>query len=108
MTMRDQVARFLLQTISDKVEIFTGDKKQVPHWRAFSIRFADHRTLRVRLDEGVSYWRLSPSSKSGPKALYFDFDRVAAVQAKALQTLDVAVEGKPVPQPVFVGIKAEK
>lgn len=104
--MRDEVVRLVLQTLSKSVEILTGDKKQVPHWRAISVTFSDGRTLRVRLDEGVSYWRLSP--KGGAKALYFDFhDARAAAQSKAVQELDAWVEGKVAATPVFIGLKAK-
>ena len=60
------------------------------------------KVLALRLDQGVSYWRVSSWSKGGTKGTWFDLANPnAATQAKAVASMDVWVEGQVAPTQVF-------
>ena len=103
--MRDTVAGLVFQSFG-KVEIDTSDQ-HVQHARSLEVLFSTGEELAVRLDQGVSYWRCAAWSKSGAKSSWFDFaNPIATTQAKAIQAMDVWIEGQTLPTLVFA--KARK
>ena len=104
--MRDAVADLLLQPFG-QAKITTSDKLQ--HARSLNIVFSTGESLTLRLDQGVSYWRLSSWSKAGAKGTWFDFaNQNAATQAKAVREMEVWIEGQIAPTQVFAKLRKAK
>ena len=104
--MRDAVAELVFQSLG-KVKINSSGKLQ--HSRALELVFSTGEILGLRLDQGVSYWRVSSWSKGGTRGTWFDFaNQNAATQAKAVAEMDVWVEGQPAPTQVFAKVREAK
>jgi len=102
--MRDTVAGLVFEPFG-KVKINTSDRA-VQHARTLEIVFSTGEELAVRLDQGVSYWRAAAWSKAGTKSSWFDFaNPIATTQAKAVQVMDVWVEGQTLPTLVFAKVR---
>jgi hypothetical protein len=101
--MRDAVAELVFRPLG-KVKINSSQKLQ--HSRVLEIRFSIGLALGLRLDQGVSYWRVSSWKKSGANGIWFDFANLDAVaQAKAVVEMDVWVEGQTAPTQVFAKVR---
>jgi hypothetical protein len=104
--MRDAVVELVLQPFG-KAKINSSQKLQ--HSRVLELLFSTGEVLRVRLDQGVSYWRVSSWSKGGANGTWFNFANLnAAVQAKAIAEMEVWVEGQIAPTQVFVKVRNTK
>jgi hypothetical protein len=103
--MRDTVAKIVLQPYG-QVKI-DSSVIGVQHSRELAIRFDSGRSLGLRFDQGVSYWRFAPWSKGGQRASIFDFANPnASIQAKALGSLDIVIDGQGVPTQLFAKVRA--
>ena len=104
--MRDAVVELVLQPFG-KAKINSSQKLQ--HSRVLELLFSTGEVLGLRLDQGVSYWRVSSWSKGGASGTWFNFANLnAAVQAKAIAEMEVWVEGQIAPTQVFVKLRNER
>jgi DEAD/DEAH box helicase domain-containing protein len=104
--MRDAVAELALQSFGS-VKISNPDKLQ--HSRVLELSFSTGEVLALRLDQGLSYWRVSSWSKGGTKGTWYDFANPnTATQAKAVASMDVWVEGQVAPTQVFAKLRTAK
>lgn len=102
--MRDEVAKLVLVPLG-QVRVESAESG-VQHSRELIIRFASGRLLSLRLDQGVSYWRLAPRSQGGFRADIFDFaNPIASTQAQAVQFFNFIIEGQSVPTQVFAKVR---
>jgi DEAD/DEAH box helicase domain-containing protein len=76
---------------------------QIEHGRILDIELANGKRLTVRLDQGVGYWHVSPSTNR--RVGDFNFYNDPVQQASKLLGLTVNVEGQAMPTQVFVKIR---
>lgn len=76
------------------------------HSRALNVHFENGKVLTIRLDQGVSYWRLRPNSYRQSASPYFDFELPEAEQAKQILALkDIEIQGANMPTELFIKIR---
>jgi hypothetical protein len=101
--MRDEVATLVLQQLGNTKVRCT---EKMAHMRSLEAAFSTGESVTIRLDQGVSYWRVASWAKGGPRASWFDFDNPnVAVQAKAVQGMDVWIEGQLAPTQMFAKVR---
>jgi len=81
----------------------TPEKHQTSHGRLLVVEFDAGKTLLLRFDQGVSYWRLDRSAHRS--AGRFDFSSDTQSQADALAAMNIKIEGSPQPTQVFVSVR---
>jgi hypothetical protein len=71
-----------------------------------AIVFSNGTTLGVRLDQGVSYWRV-PSQSQSLKRLPFQFGFGLTIegQARHITEMNVPIEGGAMPTELFVKVR---
>jgi hypothetical protein len=104
LAMRDQT---LIETFRHQgigVSIQLAHSSETGHGRVMEIGFSSGKSLTLRLDQGVSYWR-SAHTNSRP-ACSFDF-RIAdaQVQGKRLAELAISIEGAMLPTQLFLKVR---
>jgi superfamily II DNA/RNA helicase len=76
------------------------------HSRALNVHFENNKTLTIRLDQGVSYWRLKNNPYRQSVSPYFDFELPEPEQAKQILALkDIEIQGAIMPTELFVKIR---
>ena len=102
--MRDAVATILLGSLGNgKIK---SDEKVVQHSRCLEVVFSVGGSMTLRLDQGVSYWRVASWAAVGSKSPWFDFTNPnATTQAKAIQALDLWIEGQSLPTQIFTKVR---
>lgn len=76
------------------------------HSRALIVHFENNKTLTIRLDQGVSYWRLKNNPYRQSISPYFDFELPEPEQAKQILALkDIEIQGASMPTELFIKIR---
>jgi Lhr-like helicase len=88
---RTTVIQQLFANLGIQVDIEFESLPDAPHGRLLDIEFASGKHLRIRLDQGVSYWRVARSSKYRERV--FDFSATAEQQTENLKRLNPPLEG---------------
>lgn len=97
---RDAVLRQTLEHCGFDVAVKSSGR--IEHARTLALRFGSGRTVRVRLDQGFSYWMAAEHSRK-----WFDFARSLDEQATALADCAGAVAApRDFPSHVFVSMVA--
>lgn len=78
-------------------DVVTLTKTAAAHARTLEVRFDDGQVLRLRFDQGLSYWRVTTSAQSRVAAPRFDFSASSAIQGERLATLAAHVAGQSYP-----------
>ncbi len=103
---RIEVVETLLGGIGAELDGQFNDDRRQAHARLFEVRFASGKKLRLRLDQGIAYWRVSRSAEYRSKT--FNFAEVdARRQALALLRADVPLAGDEHPTQIFIRIGDE-
>ena len=76
----------LLRGLSSHAVLHRGDKRNLPHGRTLTLRYADGTSVRIVLDQGVGFWR---PLQRGTR---FGFQLSAAGQAESLRTAKLQVQ----------------
>lgn len=116
-SVRDAVieASFRYLGIAAKLKVL--DKFVVQHGRVLDVGLSSGKHLIVRLDQGVSYWRvISPAHSSKKFSTWFEFGPTGRAgleptrieeQAKRVAEMAVVVEGGALPTEMFVKIRTK-
>ena len=104
MSVRDQVlaATFHYQGIDAVVQL--ADNASTGHGRLLEIKWSSGKTLTVRLDQGVSYWRSAHSNTRQDNDLNLNNETIES-QAKHLAELAIDIEGSMLPTQIFLKIR---
>ncbi|MFT0138558.1 DEAD/DEAH box helicase [Alcanivoracaceae bacterium MT1] len=100
---RDAVLEGLYDYMGMDISLDVGTNLEVGHSRVFELTFASGKKAAVRLDQGISYWRVAPSR--GRAAGYFDFNSSIAGQVEKLTQLSVSIVGADLPTELFVKVR---
>jgi hypothetical protein len=100
---RDAVLEGLYDYMGMDISVDVGTNFEVGHSRVFELTFASGKKVTVRLDQGVSYWRVAHSR--GHAVGYFDFKGSVAAQAEKLSQLSVNIVGADLPTELFVKVR---
>jgi len=100
--IRDRVLSSLLDRQGMTIDLQVAGKSQVQHGRILEIDFKDGKQLKLRLDQGVSYWRTVGTGPRGSQAVRFDFDLDQEEQARKLLVTTAEVEGGQHPTEIFI------
>ena len=105
--MRDAVAKTSLESVVPRVKWVVADKFGVQHGRSLIVLFSNGKQLSVRLDQGVTYWRVcSPTQNVRGFSTRFDFRNAnIEAQAKLITGMNVLVEGGSMPTEMFVKVR---
>src|SRR5262249_1418807 len=100
---RDAVAIEGFSSVSQRFNWRVADKFRVQHARSLVITFSGGKALSVRLDQGVTYWRVpSPVNTRQRASTRFDFQTLdVKAQANAVIGMDVSLEGGAMPTELF-------
>jgi len=103
--VRDAVARGAFEYLGMRTTVLVPNRFEVQHGRVLEVRFSDGKTLTVRLDQGVSYWRVPASSGARRFPVAFDFTRAEQEQVQAVVDMSIDVEGGALPTELFVKLR---
>lgn len=102
--VRDQVVQATFDYIGMGTLISAGDGGTTGHGRLLEVGFASGKKLTLRLDQGVSYWRSSPSNSR--QASYFDLNTGdPELQGAYLAKLELHIEGSQLPTQLFLKVR---
>lgn len=105
LSVRNAVARGAFEYLGMRTTVLVPNKFSVQHGRVLEARFSDGKTLTVRLDQGVSYWRVPALSGARQPPVAFDFTKSANAQIREVVEMRVAVEGGALPTELFVKLR---
>src|SRR6266850_4971331 len=105
--MRDAVATQSFRSASARVKWVVADKLGVQHGRSLVILFSSGKRLGLRLDQGVSYWRVPSQSQSAKRfSSRFEFAHsTIEAQANQVTEMNVPMEGGAMPTELFVKVR---
>lgn len=103
--LRDVVLSSLFYRQGFDVELQIAGKSQLQHGRILEIDFKDGKQLKLRFDQGVSYWRAVGGGPRGGQTIRFDFDLPPEEQARRLAETSADVEGGLHPTEIFVTVR---
>ena len=114
-SVRDAVVEASFRYLGIAAKLNVLDKFAVQHGRVLEIGFSSGQHLIVRLDQGVSYWRvMSPARSSKKFSIWFNFGPTGTAglepsriegQAKRVAEMAVVIEGGALPTEMFVKIR---
>ncbi|MDP1765569.1 MAG: DEAD/DEAH box helicase [Methylotenera sp.] len=100
---RNQVLEEMFNAVGVKAAVQATNQ----HSRALTVHFQNQKTITIRLDQGVSYWRIQNRNQYGrTENNYFDFDLDVKDQAKNILKLkDIVVQGSNAPTEIFLKLR---
>lgn len=99
--MRDDVLKTVFQNVGLDAQAQLLEPHQAAHGRLLEIGFESGAKLVIRLDQGVSYWRIAKTTAYNNRT--FDFDQPeASKQGKALLQRQAKLEGGQFPTQLFI------
>ena len=100
---RNQVLEAIFNEIGVKASVIATNQ----HSRALTIHFKNNKTITIRLDQGVSYWRVqNRNTYAISESNYFNFDADVKDQAKnILNFKDILVQGSNAPTELFLKLR---
>lgn len=102
--MRDEVMKATLDYIGIESSITAANAALTGHGRLFEVGFSSGKTLTLRFDQGVSYWRASHSNSR--HVCYFNVGEVgSAAQGARLAEIVLDIEGSTLPTQLFVKVR---
>ena len=100
-TIRIEVIKTLFADIGMVLNDQFNEGRRQAHARLLEVYFASGRKLRLRLDQSISYWRVSRSADYRSKT--FNFTKTdAKQQAEALLRVDVPIAGDEHATQIFI------
>lgn len=99
---RDETAAQLFKSVGIDMQLHAAQRASTQHARLLEIVFSGNMVVSIRLDQGVSYWRVSTSSQSYMAPWRYDFGLEASMQAEKIIGMDVQVEGANHPTVIFI------
>ena len=101
---RDNVALATFDYMGMNFTIVAGDNNSLLHGRLLTLGFASGKTLSLRLDQGVSYWRCSPANNRFQTEFDLNSEDYALLGGR-LAELNVQIEGSQLPTQIFVKVR---
>jgi hypothetical protein len=118
LTVRDAVLKAAFGYLGLEAKLLVPDKFVVQHGRVLDVGFSSGKRLTVRLDQGVSYWRvINPAHSPKKFSAWFDFGPTGSAgleparieeHARRVAEMAVVVEGRALPTELFVKIRAKR
>jgi hypothetical protein len=99
---RDEVATQIFRSVGMDMQLQTMQRASTQHARLLEVSFSGNVVVSIRLDQGVSYWRVSTSSQSYKAPWRYDFCLDASRQAEKIIGMDVQLEGANHPTVIFI------
>lgn len=103
--VRDQVLEHTFKYSGMNIKLQVLNKFSVQHGRVFEVGFSDGKILSVRMDQGVSYWRLSTFNDLQRVSHSFNFTQTNQEQAEILANLSSTIEGGSMETELFVKLR---
>ncbi|HGG58916.1 MAG TPA: DUF1998 domain-containing protein [Gammaproteobacteria bacterium] len=104
---RTEVIKSLFNGIDARPRIKLNSLHQQAHGRMLEIVFSSGKSLRIRFDQGVSYWRVARSVDSHSKAFNFS-ETDSKRQVARLMRADVNLEGAEQKTQLFIKVVTAK
>ena len=100
---RNQVLEEMFNEVGVKASVQATNQ----HSRALTVHFQNGKTITIRLDQGVSYWRVqNRNTFARSETNYFNFDADIKEQAKnILNFKDILVQGSNAPTELFLKLR---
>ena len=105
LNIRDQVLKHTFDYLGMNIRLQVLNKFSVQHGRVFEVEFSDKKILTVRMDQGLSYWRLETFNVSQRFSSAFDFSQTIEDQGKNLAELRAPIEGGSMKTELFVKLR---
>lgn len=105
--VRNNVTAIAFNKIGINAKIEVSDNTNVQHSRTFTVEFSNGKKLTIRLDQGVTYWRICRGSQHARRfSAEFDFQETSLeTQAKRLAEMNLLIEAGFAPTELFVKIR---
>lgn len=101
---RNAVLAATLEYVGMNSSIETDITSKLIHGRVLQLKFSSGKSLTLRLDQGVSYWRVSHDNPAFLKE--FDLNlAVADDQARKLAELNISICGNDLPTQIFLKVR---
>lgn len=100
---RNQVLEAMFNEVGVKASVEATNQ----HSRALTIYFKNNKTITIRLDQGVSYWRVqNRNTYARSNSNYFNFDADITEQAmNILNFKDILLQGSNAPTELFLKLR---
>jgi len=106
LTVRDAVAKGSFEYLGMRTQILVPSKFSVQHGRILEVKFSDGKVLSVRMDQGVSYWRVPSGGGAKQFSVWFDFGGTSLKdQIRTVAEMKVPIEGGSLPTELFVKLR---
>ncbi|MDQ6978616.1 MAG: helicase-related protein, partial [Mariprofundaceae bacterium] len=89
LTQRDEIIKQALSSMNMLGNIDNRTRQNAPHNRTLTLSFASGKSLRIRLDQGFSYWK----ARQNRQNVSFPFDASVSQQAQAVLNTNIMVKG---------------
>lgn len=104
--LNSQERNQVLINVLSAVGIAASVKATQQHSRSLIVSFKSKKLLTIKLDKGVSYWRVNNKVNIYSSSNYFDFSADEAQQAKSIIVFkDILVMGESIPTELFLKIR---
>ncbi|MGI8494439.1 MAG: DEAD/DEAH box helicase [Pyrinomonadaceae bacterium] len=101
---RNEVAKLVFNEQAANFSLSVKNKHEISHGRTLKIEFASGKTLLVRFDQGVDYWRRSGWAANS-ETIRFNFNAGLEQQRNRILNLDNEVVGGTLPTQIFLKIE---
>lgn len=106
MDVRDTVVKACFEYLGLNTVVQVPNKLSVQHGRILEITFSTGTVLTIRMDQGVSYWRVPSVTGAKKVATWFDFTRTSIDdQVRSIVEMTVPIEGGALPTELFVKLR---
>ena len=104
--VRDAVVKGAFEYMGLNTSVISSSKFSVQHGRLLEVQFSNGKILTVRMDQGVSYWRVSSSTTGRKVPTWFNFSSgTIDDQVSAVVEMTVPIEGSSLPTELFVKLR---
>ncbi|ROH86127.1 DEAD/DEAH box helicase [Pseudomethylobacillus aquaticus] len=104
--LNSQERNQVLINVFKEVGIDATVKATQQHSRSLVVHFKNNTTLAIKLDKGVSYWRVNNKLNRYSTSNQFDFSAEEVNQAKAvLELKDIMIVGESIPTELFITLR---
>ena len=102
---RDAALRGAFDYIGIDPVVQSDSKASLPHGRSLEVSFKSGRTLTIRFDQGVSYWKVPMLHGNQRKLAGFGFEGDAKAQGASIAVMSLPIVGSELPTEIFSKVR---
>ncbi|WP_298159063.1 DEAD/DEAH box helicase [Ferrovum sp.] len=102
---RDAVLRGAFDYIGIDAVVQSDSKASLPHGRSLEVSFKSRKTLTIRFDQGVSYWKVPMLHGNQRRQAGFGFEGDAKTQGASIAVMRLPIAGSELPTEIFAKVR---